>query len=823
MRSRLLVGAAAAAAVGVAVPLVSAFPGAKAQPLPDRVLAGSVLRAARTLRPTGVTDPAQAMTVGINLAGRDPAGEAQLAKDLYNPASPAYHRFLTPAQYNHRFGASRDELNAVTDWLRHGGLAVTAVPGASRYVLASGRADTVGRLLHVSFSNYRIGLAGFYANTSAPRVPGDLSVTGIVGLNSFEGPHLNSPPHPAKTAAPSPTTVIGTSTPQVLWSVYDQPKDNFGDQQTMAIFGWGDTNNTAANLKAFEAHFNLPQVPLTVSYLGGANEPISQNSVGEEEWSLDTQSSTGMAPNASGEYLYFGKQGNDTDVIGAYNLWVSDPAGPKQGSSSFSGCEEAPGTDGFAGGPGSPTGADPYLGNPNQDGYERALRQAVIEGRTMFASSGDTGAGCPALAEELNGVTLVPTPMMGYPAVSSYAVAVGGTVLYYNPATDSAGPSRALEYSWPHTGGGPSLFIAAPPWQAGTSAVTPCLTDSHGTFNGVTFCRSTPDIAAQSGDVTGNGMTIYFDNAPQPGGGTSLSSPLWLGMWTRIQAASSRAGGNGFAAPLLYQHAADFFDIGGISTETIPSCNGVTPLNCSHVGYDLTSGLGTPDVAHLARDIDGATAATAPCTAVSGQLPAGCPTLGGGAGQPVPPSHPGATRYYLHSNGCGAANPASYFLDTTTTGKGDNGDGCGVIGGLPVDEVFYQLGVASSHGFATTGGEPTLPLILDGTRAITGTIGTQSWTGGVGGVGTVTADISVTGLDSKGNVVQLGSTQASTSATPTSTAYSIPFSVPATPGNDGAVLTQVSISVALHGLNENAGAAAYKGASLLTIPTHIPG
>ena len=90
----------------------------------------------------------------------------------------------------------------------------------------------------------------------------------------------------------------------------------------------------------------------------------------------------------------------------------SPPPATAPTSSSFSGCEQAPGTDSLTGGPGSPTGVI-IAGNPNQHLYEQVLRKLVAEGRTMFASTGDTGAGCPVVSAVLNGVTLVPTPMMG--------------------------------------------------------------------------------------------------------------------------------------------------------------------------------------------------------------------------------------------------------------------------------------------------------------------------------------------------------------------------------------------------------------------------
>ena len=75
-----------------------------------------------------------------------------------------------------------------------------------------------------------------------------------------------------------------------------------------------------------------------------------------------------------------------------------------------------------------------------------------------------------------------------------------------------------------------------------------------------------------------------------PGGGTSLSSPLWVGMWTRIQAAAAdQTHGLGFADQTLYavgngpHYADDFHDItlGG---------NG---LYIATPGWDYVSGFGT--------------------------------------------------------------------------------------------------------------------------------------------------------------------------------------------------------------------------------------
>ncbi len=581
---------------------------------------GTVLRGLDNARDLGTLAPARTLHIGIGLRGRDDAARARFVRALYDRHSPQYHRFLTPAQYARRFGAPSSRLAATVRWLRAGGLRVRRVPGASSYVLASGSAEKVSRLLRTSFHGFAFQGHRYYANVAAPSVPESLGVLAVTGLNSFEGPRLNHPDRkraqrPQLPHTLGPGTDVNTTSPSDLWSIYDQPSDNKGEGQQMAIFGWGTTNNTTGDLRLFEREHQFPAMDLEINYYG--TEKKVTDSGGEVEWDLDTQASTGMAPNAARETLYFGRAGTDPDLIAAYNAWAADRNGALQGSSSFGGCEQAPGTDAVGGSPGNPAGVV-IAGNPNQALYEQALTQAVAEGRTMFASTGDTGAGCPAVALVLNGVTVIPTPMLNYPAVSPSTVAVGGTVLYFNDASADAPASRGLEYGWTHGGGGNSLFMPAPAWQQDVVS-TPCVSDSEGGSGASGApCRGIPDVSAQSGDIVSNGYGITEGGSPdQSGGGTSLSSPLWLGMWTRVQAAKplqgkDAVGGNGFAAPALYQvakdHADAFFDVGGASTDTIPTCNGATPLNCSHPGWDYLTGWGSPDVAKIARVLDGGTA-----------------------------------------------------------------------------------------------------------------------------------------------------------------------------------------------------------------------
>ena len=122
------------------------------------------------------------------------------------------------------------------------------------------------------------------------------------------------------------------------------------------------------------------------------------------------------------------------------------------------------------------------------------------------------------------------------------------------------------------------------------------------------MCRTVPDIAAQSGDVLTNGYDTNFDMFSSASGGTSLSSPLSVGMWTRIQAAAPlvkrRAVGLGFADETIYRVATGAH-MGPARPPSLQFTDITVGSNVQHVaatGYDETSGWGVFDVANFIAD-----------------------------------------------------------------------------------------------------------------------------------------------------------------------------------------------------------------------------
>lgn len=568
---RAAVAAACAVTLGTALPVWAATGATSAAASSaTKVLTRDLLPARLLSAPTGVPAATQQWHVGISLAGKDAAGLSQLVAAQADPASSSYQQFLTPAQYAERFGAGKADTDAVRAWATRAGLTVSYANGAGTYLVVSGTVAQVERTFGTTLRTYTANGQAFTANATAPTVPSQvIALSGLDTLSSTA--HTSAAPVAATPSAAFP--VPSDTRPQDLWSLYDQPAANTGQGEKLAAFGWGSPAGVESDLRLFEAKNSLPQIPFHAVQVGGAGTDTS----GQVEWDLDSQAATGMAPNASDMTFYFAPSGNSDLLAAAINTWADDAAGAKQASGSYGLCD----VFGFIG---------------TFDAHEAALTQAAAEGRSFFASTGDNGSGCSAAGAGVNGVTIGPIPSQEYPATSPHSVAVGGTVVYTTGS--GATTARDQEIAWTHGGGGPSYYFEAPAWQAGSP------------FAASGF-RAEADVAAQSGDLL-SGYQIFNAGAETPVGGTSLSAPLWQGMWARVNAAGPRGADGvanlGFAAPLVWQ-------VGGNSAKAAQAFYDVTigdnGLYPALPGYDYPTGFGAPRVSGLAQVLAGKSTATA--------------------------------------------------------------------------------------------------------------------------------------------------------------------------------------------------------------------
>ncbi|MBV9822662.1 MAG: S8/S53 family peptidase [Actinobacteria bacterium] len=601
-RSAVALLAAAAAGLALTVP-VTASASTDLFTITQNVLPG--LANATDLGAAAAGTP---MKLVVTVNRPDVAGEKALLAAEHDPASAGYRHFLTPSQFADRFGVPAARRGAVTDYLTGGGLSVDSVSVAGDVYSVHGSAAAVASTFRTAIHNFSYNGSTFLANTSAPISPAGLGIANVIGLNTLQ--HYSLPARPTTSSKPAQgtcllTTCVGGTSPSDLWSVYSQPGSATGAGQQVAIFGEGQTDGVISDLRAFESHFGLPQVP--VSVIRPAGDTDFSDDAGHIEWNIDTQASTGMAPDVANLALYFGSDLSDADVNRVFSTFTDDATGPLQASASYGECETIPVVSPIAGQPllqpSLPVAQG--LGNNSDAALTEITRQAALEGKTIFVSTGDTGSSCPVVALPVvgagNGVLNQAVPVTNSPASLPYVTAVGGTVLY----TDGNG-HRSREYGWAFSGGGSTLFTPAPDYQQGTAGVNlPCVTDPTVT------CRGIADVSAQSGDVLGNGYDIVESGTftEGGGGGTSLSSPLWAGMWTRIQSASPNAAGNGFANYALYRvgknaasYGRDFFDVNSLDLTTgLPASNG---LYTTGPGWDYVTGFGTPKVSGLICDLD---------------------------------------------------------------------------------------------------------------------------------------------------------------------------------------------------------------------------
>jgi pseudomonalisin len=650
----------------------------------------------------GAAPSTDELTVDIGLTNPNSAAELAEYNSLYNPKSATYHQFLTPAQFDADFGLPAATVAATESWLRADGFTPAYVAGAGNMVTIHGTVAQLGALFKTSFGSYQVGPYKFIANTEAPAVPSDLPIDDVTGLNTLQrmwtesqvAEANNSPAaKPAATKSLSTSGYTGTLTPQDGWGVYDatpcvldgsynargsgvtavcppdsstSPKGSgtgadqpdvetttldLGQGETAGMFGSGYSNGVVSDLRVYEQQMGLPQVPVRVvdeSEVTKGQVPSDNDNVAEDEWNLDNQAITGMAPRLSQDDLYFASTVLDPDFAVMFSAWANDANGPKQMNASFGECDEDP-TSPVAGSlpTSNLTFGEGLTGNQMQLLSDSFLEQAVLEGRTLFASAGDSGGSCPSVILPVisagNGVYPQPGGVsQNYPCDSAWAVCVGGTVVTTNGTTNPTAtgaattdatdaPYREAEQSWAFTGGGSSDNVPEPSFQDGDAAVDrPCTSPvdvNDQVITPGTTCRGVPDVAAMSGagtidgEVEGaNAYLANIDNETLGVGGTSLSSPLTVGMWARIQAASPKVRGKytglGFADPTFYrvgenaaEYAKDFYNV---DTCELPTCNFYNPQlpagdsPSSEIpdgtGWNYNSGWGAIDVDQFIAD-----------------------------------------------------------------------------------------------------------------------------------------------------------------------------------------------------------------------------
>jgi subtilase family serine protease len=599
-------------------------------------LAGSFLGAPAGAKPLGAHARDSQLAIEVVLR---PSNEKLMNADLsamYDPQSPSFHHWLAAGQFAELFAPVKAQVTSVKSYLESRGLTLRAA-SSPFLIAATGSTSEVEGAFSTAIDDYRSASGTeFFANSQAASVPEPISgaVSGVIGLDDTSSPHpmlVHAQPKPREPAPHYGAGPFGSGlVPSQTRSLYGATK----------IFDTGvDGQGHGVTAAAFElSGYARSDVEYWLSYYYGpaytadiVNENVDGGPIhpkcpkddkcnkgpdysGDDEVTADIEQQLTIAPDLKKLIVY--NAPNDLTgqtAIDEYMRIASDDTASTI-STSWGLCE-------------------PDEGAGAAQGENIAFTQMAMQGQSIFAASGDNGA-WDCLEDGTSNVDKI---SVDDPGSQPWVTSAGGSSFSgYDPGNDLT-PSypKDVESVWNPLdacngskqglkscdqygagGGGASVFWARGSYQHGpevnnqysTKAPT-CAFATKGQY-----CREVPDISVDSDEFTGyssyckgipktNSSCYYFLKFYPSGwgdaGGTSLSAPFWAAL---VADATSFHGGQRFgnANEALYSmyrgDAAKFFhDITG--KNQTDNNNGLFPTT---PGYDLATGIGSPDISAIA-------------------------------------------------------------------------------------------------------------------------------------------------------------------------------------------------------------------------------
>jgi xanthomonalisin len=486
----------------------------------------------------GALEAAQPIHIQVALKLRNPDQlHTFLATAKTSTLSMVQHT-MSRDQFVSSYSPTADQANKVAAYLKSAGFTNVTISPNRMLISADGRADTAQAAFKTTFSkvNTKEGRAAFMNNGDV-QIPAELqdSVLSVIGLQTVHQAHTFA----KRVQAGFGTQAVTGHNPKEFSAIYGGTGVPTAAGVTVGIVTQGKITQTITDLNTFTSQAGFATVTTQTVNTDGTSSDTS----GIDEWNLDSQDIVGMAGGQVGKIIFYNIPSlSNADLTDDFNTIVSANA-TKIINVSLGECETDTQQDGSA-------AADNQI-----------FQEGIAQGQTFSVSTGDSGA------DECGDGGTTPSD----PASSPYVVAVGGTTLNASTTTYTS------ETVWSGGGGSVSKFEVKPSWQAGVLT---------GNFRGV------PDVSFD-GDPN-SGAKIIVNGASEQVGGTSLSSPLFVGSWARILATHSSLG---FAAPLLYQTltAADYHDV------TSGNNDGET----AKAGWDLASGFGSFKLSSVNTDIGG--------------------------------------------------------------------------------------------------------------------------------------------------------------------------------------------------------------------------
>ena len=342
-----------------------------------------------------------------------------------------------------------------------------------------------------------------------------------------------------------------------------------GAGKTIVIIDAYGSPTLATDVVNFNTVWGLPATNLTTYTPFGIEPTTPTNAEGwSGETTLDVEWAHAIAPGAA-IALVIAKSNNDADILDATQYAIDNNLGDTI-SQSFGEAEQCMASSDLA-----------------RQGV--LFQEAVAKGMTLFASSGDQGAGQPACDGSPTYFKAASTP-----ATDPNVTAVGGTEL----TADGITGAYQSETTWNESalfddavagGGGESVLFPRPVYQL--------IAASPRVGNGK---RLVPDVSYNA--AVFQGVIVAWQGTFFRFGGTSAGSPQWAALAAITNQIARHRLGN--INPALYVAAkmpfGAFHDIADGSNNSVPDGSGGTITGFTATkGYDEATGLGTPNAAVL--------------------------------------------------------------------------------------------------------------------------------------------------------------------------------------------------------------------------------
>jgi subtilase family serine protease len=505
--------------------------------------------------PVGRLSQNQVLQLDLVLPLRDPAGLKSFLSDVYNPKSPNFRQFVTPAEFTARFGPTQEQYDEVLSFAKTYGLEVVGGSRDGMEVQVKGTVGAIETAFHVSMNTYQHPTESriFFGADREPAPNLTFNLWHVSGLDNFSipKPRLVNKDEYAAAHGKYPEQVVSHATTGT------GPSASFLGSDMRAAYATGTTLTGAgqnlglleyygtdlADLNTYYANVHQTnKVPVTLLSTDGTSTSCVYSRAGgycdDTEQTLDMTQALGMAPGLASLVMYVGS--TDTAIISAMTTHSPLPT--------VIGCS-------WGWTPADPGTLDPYF------------QKMAAQGQNFFAASGDSSTWSRRVE--------------AWPADDDYVVSVGGTDLVTSSA---AGPWKS-ETAWVDSGGGISPDkIAIPSWQKLSGVI-------NSTNKGSTTLRNGPDVSA-------NANFTFYVCADQTTctansyGGTSFAAPMWAAFIALVNQERVANGKKdiGFINPYIYAenvtatYGTDFHDI----------TSGKSGTYSAVTGYDLVTGWGSP-------------------------------------------------------------------------------------------------------------------------------------------------------------------------------------------------------------------------------------